>query len=1216
MPSRRDIKSILIIGSGPIVVGQACEFDYSGNQAVRALKEEGYRVIVHNPNPATVMTISGVADQVSFDPLLCEYARDVIRRTRPDAVLTTMGGQSALNLSLELEQRGVLKEYGVELIGARAEQITMAEDRGVFKALMERIGLACPFSQQVATVEEGLALATRIGYPVIVRPSFTLGGRGGGIARSEKSLRTLLSHALATSPSHSALVEESLLSYQEFEFELMRDKDSNALVVCSIENIDPMGIHTGDSITVAPIQTLSDDAYQTMRSAALSVMEAIGIDCGGANVQFAYHPATKRQLVIEMNPRVSRSSALASKATGFPIARCSAKLAVGCTLDEILNEITGKTRMFFEPSLDYCAVKVPRFEMDKFPIAYLGTQMHSVGETLAIGRSFIEALNKAILSSESGFIGFEPLKNHSLKELDSIIKQLHPLRSHAIVSYFYMLFKEYFAGHTVPAHKNSGTETDLDANAPLHDHKATNNETTNNETTNHKTTSDRGSVFDTFFSSVPYPEIFLSHISRIVKKTAISTWVIHHLCEYALLLCAVEELSQEDLQSLVDGAYSTQDQGQKPDQNHAQTQTQAKAQARTQAILTQILIRAKESGMCDSLIAKRSGIDEELIVRARRVCGIVSGLASIDTCAAEFEAETPYLYSSYRAHHELAPLKSKKEDRYPIVILGSGPNRIGQGLEFDTCCTMAIRAFKRRNHKVIIINNNPETVSTDYNVSDRLYLEPLFPEYVERILRYEQGDDWASNPKQQKYAKHAKPVAPMSSGIEIVAQLGGQTSLNLARTLTDRGLTLLGTSFASINAAEDREQFSQCIHSLGLTQPKHRIANTLQELKVHAKKLGFPVLIRPSFVIGGQAMEVVYSEREIDLFIARHRHILSDDPILIDEFLEQAEEYDIDAVADSDSVFIGGVLRHIEHAGVHSGDSASVYTPFVLTQALMQDLYCSVYAICQALDIRGCVNIQCAIKNDTIYILEVNPRASRTMPLVSKTSKVDLIDLAAGVWLGETLAAQPCFARYKLKNHPHIAVAHSEVGWVVKESVFSFDRFGDIDPRLSPQMQSTGEVIGLGTQYGEAFAKASAAAHCLLPTVGLVYVSINPRERDSRSYYLLAQLNRLGFSYCAHQAMCKALKAQGIACEPVEADVYKRIEQGDIALMINVPEHRKVSSRDEGRVLRNLAVRHRIPYITTIPGLKGAVEGIAYLQTHQERCTVIDFDDEAYTNSH
>lgn len=1066
MPARRDIHSILIIGSGPIVIGQACEFDYSGNQAVKALKEEGYRVILVNPNPATVMTTPGIADAIYMDPLEIPYIEEILKAEKPDALLATMGGQTALNLTMDLAKAGVLDRYGVEVLGARVQSITKAEDRGEFKKVVAGIGLESPLSELVNTTREALGFVETHGLPLIIRPSYTLGGRGGSIARSIEEVEIFVSRALSESPVHTALIEESLIGWKEFELEVMRDGADNAVVVCSIENIDPMGVHTGDSITVAPIQTLSDREYQVMRTAAINILRAVGVDCGGSNVQFAVHPETGRMVVIEMNPRVSRSSALASKATGFPIARCAARLAVGFTLDEVINDITGKTVSCFEPSLDYVAVKIPRFELEKFPLGYdeLGTQMKSVGESLAIGRTFLEALNKAVRAVEIGFSGMQAL-DVTADELERMTRTQHPRR--------------LFAAYSILKRDGAGV------------------------------------------------------IPELEKRTGFNRWFLYELSRQAEF---EHRLAREELDA-------------------------------------EIVLEAKQMGFADAAIARITGRTEVEIESLRQGFGITAGYHFVDTCSGEFAADTPYFYSTYGELDEGGPSGSGAEgDHGAVIILASGPNRIGQGLEFDTCCTLSSLAYRKLGVKTIIINSNPETVSTDFNVSDRLYLEPLTAEDVKAVMRKERVRD-------------------------VVVQLGGQTPLNMARELEAAGALIVGTPVGSIEDAEDRGRFSALIKRLGLNQPDNRMAGTIEDVKRYAEEIGYPVLLRPSFVLGGRSMVIAFSEDELEGFLKRGIVISPDRPVLVDEFLEDAFEYDLDALCDGTNVYVAGIMQHIEAAGVHSGDSACVFPPFRSEPAVLREMTEACAKIARDIGVVGFLNIQFALRAGTLYVLEVNPRASRTVPFLSKASGVDLVDAVVKSWRGISLAEQGLINDGET-GLVGVGVGKCITGWAVKEAMFSFDRFRNVDPLLGPEMRSTGEAIGIGETFGEAFAKAQSAVGAPLPTSGRAFVSVNDYDKET-ILPIIRDLEGLGFQIVATRGTADYLFRNGLFPEVIlkihegHPNIIDHMNAGRISLVINTPKGRYTQRDDD--YLRIETVRRKIAYTTTTSAARAAVEGVRYL---------------------
>ena len=1046
---RDDIRHILVIGSGPIVIGQACEFDYSGVQAVRALKEEGYEVSLINPNPATVMTTPGLADHIFMEPLTPEYIEKIFEQAGPDAILSTMGGQTALNLTMELQKRGILEKYGVKVIGASAEAIERAEDRGKFKEIMTTLGLESAKSGIAHSIDEALRVKKEIGLPLIIRPSFTLGGMGGAIAKTEEEFIPLVENALEVSPVREILLEESLIGWREFEMEVMRDRDDNAIIVCSIENIDPMGVHTGDSITVAPIQSLTDAEYQKMRTASIDILRAVGVDCGGSNVQFAISPDHERMIVIEMNPRVSRSSALASKATGYPIARISAKLAVGYTLSEILNEITGESVSCFEPALDYVAVKVPRFELEKFPLpaSALGTQMRSVGEALALGRTLNEAINKAFRSSEQKLEGLVELSREKY-DVELLARSAHPMRYLAL----YTLIKE--------------GEKDLE---------------------------------------------------KLSEETGYDIYFLEALKEQA-------ELDRKISEGLDEALYR----------------------------------EAKMAGMSDCRILSLSHL-----TKMPYHMDAVSHY--VDTCAGETKAKTPYCYLTYGEEDEGEALGENA-----VIILASGPNRIGQGLEFDTCCTLSSQAYRRRGRKTIMVNSNPETVSTDYNTSDRLYIEPLCPEAVLEIMRKEKTRD-------------------------VVVQLGGQTPLNMAEALEKAGAHIVGTSLESINRTEDRELFSNLVRELGLRQPENRMGHSREEVFEKAKEIGFPVLLRPSFVLGGRSMFIAYDEESLDEFFTKMNvQVSKSHPILVDQFLEDAFEYDLDAVSDGERIYIGGILQHIEAAGIHSGDSAAVFPPYKSKPEILDQMRRWTLKLAKELKVKGLMNIQFAEKDGKLYIIEVNPRASRTVPFISKASGVNLIEVAVRVFEGEDLVKQGL-----LEEGEEIREGRCITGWAIKEAVFSFDRFANVDPALGPEMRSTGEVVGMGRTFGEAYAKSQAGANNILPSRGRVIISVNNKDRVTIAPIAKA-LQEMGFEILATKGTARDLFNLGILTDVVlkvhegHPNIVDYIRAKKVDLIINTPMgfHSRRSDDD----IRTETIRAHIPYTTTTSAASAAVEAIRYMQ--------------------
>ena len=1055
MPRRSDIRSILIIGSGPIIIGQACEFDYSGTQACKALREEGYRVILVNSNPATIMTDPAGADRTYVEPLIPEILERIVERERPDALLPTVGGQTALNLAVDLGDRGVLERFGVRLIGASLESIRKAEGRMSFKRAMANIGLETPESGTARSVDEARALVERIGFPTIIRPSFTLGGAGGGTAYNIEEFDEIVRTGLAVSPTHEVLVEESVTGWKEFELELMRDNKDNVVVICSIENFDAMGVHTGDSITVAPAQTLTDKEYQAMRDAAIAVIREIGVDTGGSNIQFALDPASGRMLVIEMNPRVSRSSALASKATGFPIAKIAAKLAVGYTLDEIPNDITRSTPSSFEPTLDYVVVKVPRWAFEKFPDAspVLGTQMKSVGEAMAIGRTFKEALQKAMRSLEIGRAG---LGADGKDRLDPA-----RLREKLITPNCDRVFH----------------------------------------------------IRNAFQCGMP--------VEEIAELTRVDPWFLSQIEELVEVEGRLRSFDLESLPGL-------------------------------------LLSRAKRCGFSDRQLGHLLGSDEGA-VRARRVAdGIVASYKRVDTCAAEFAAQTPYLYSTYEDEDESEPT-----DRRKVMILGGGPNRIGQGIEFDYCCCHASYALREEGFETIMVNCNPETVSTDYDTSDRLYFEPLTLEDVLRIVDVERPEG-------------------------AIVQFGGQTPLSLAMALQANGVTILGTSPDSIDLAEDRRRFGELLQALEIPAPRWGTARSLEEARGVAAEIGYPVLVRPSYVLGGRAMFITHDEETLAKTMRLAVEASPEHPVLLDRFLEDAFEVDVDAVSDGTDVVIGGIMQHIEEAGIHSGDSACVIPPFhpVVVDRL-EVLRDYTHRLARALSVKGLMNVQFAIKDGVTYVLEVNPRASRTVPFVSKATGVPLAKFAARVMVGRTLK------ELGLTAEPAVR------GRYVKESVFPFVRFPAEDPLLGPEMRSTGEVMGVGQDFGIAFAKAQFGAGTHIPREGTAFLSVN--ENDRNNLVPIARgLSELGFRILGTRGTAEHLRASGIPCEVVYKVLEGRpnavdlMKNDEIHLILNTPLGRE-SYHDE-KSIRTTATQRGVPLVTTLSGGHAVVEAIRALR--------------------
>ena len=1060
MPRRDDLETILILGSGPIIIGQACEFDYSGTQAVRALKEEGYRVVLVNSNPATIMTDPDLADQTYIEPITADWVEKIIEREHPDALLPTMGGQTALNVAMDLHRAGILQKHGVELIGANDRSIEMAEDREQFTEAMERIGLEVPRGGFAGTVEEAITIVEDTGYPAIVRPSFTLGGTGGGIAYNRKDFEDQVQKGLDASPITEVLIDQSVIGWKEYELEVVRDAIDNVIIVCSIENFDPMGVHTGDSITVAPAQTLTDVEYQRMRDAAITIIREIGVEAGGCNIQFAVNPDDGEMLVVEMNPRVSRSSALASKATGFPIARIGAKLAVGYHLHELPNDITKTTPASFEPVLDYVVVKVPRFAFEKFPGAddTLGVQMKSVGETMAIGRTFRSAWQKGFRGLETGRHGWvtsERLKDDGLTGED---------RESLLV-----------AMRRPTPHRPFQIKRALEAGLGVH-------------------------------------EIFAA--------TKIDPWFLDQLVQ-----CVEWE----------------------------------KRYAEAEKVTTELLRHMKREGFSDLQLAALRGEEESAVRERRWDRGIRPTYNVVDTCAGEFPAETPYYYSSYEDETESEP-----SDREKVVILGSGPNRIGQGIEFDYCCVQAVLALREAGYETIMINSNPETVSTDFDVSDKLYFEALTLEDVAEIIHLE------------------KPKG-------VVLQLGGQTPLQLAHGLEELGARVLGTSVDAIDRAEDRDRFDEVCRKIGARTPDNGLATSEEEAVNVARRIGFPVLVRPSYVLGGRGMRIVYDETSLRTFFEDAIHASSDRPVLIDSFLEDAFEADVDALCDGTQVVIGGIMQHIEDAGVHSGDSACVLPPYLLSGAVLEEIRELTRKFALELGVVGLLNVQYAIKDEVVYVLEVNPRASRTVPFVSKATGVPLARLAARVMAGEKLVD------LGVQEEPPVP------GVAVKEAAFPFNRF-DVDVLLGPEMRSTGEVMGFDDSFGMAFAKAQISAGNPLPEAGSLIVTVNDSDKET-VIPILRRFRDLGFEIMATQGTRDYLERLGVPAERVykvnegRPSIVDHIITGDVVLLINTPLGKK--SQYDDYAMRRAAITHKIPYLTTMSATSAACDAIIALKSRQ-----------------
>ncbi len=1051
MPKRTDIKSILIIGAGPIVIGQACEFDYSGAQACKALREEGYRVILVNSNPATIMTDPEMADATYIEPISWQMLEKVIAAERPDAILPTMGGQTGLNCALDLAREGVLDKYGVEMIGARREAIDKAEDREKFKAAMQKIGLASARSALAHSLEEAFQVQAVVGFPTIIRPSFTLGGTGGGIAYNREEFVAICERGLDASPTREVLIEESVIGWKEFEMEVVRDRHDNCIIVCSIENIDPMGVHTGDSITVAPAQTLTDKEYQIMRDASIACLREIGVDTGGSNVQFAINPDDGRMLIIEMNPRVSRSSALASKATGFPIAKVAAKLAVGYTLNELRNEITGgATPASFEPTIDYVVTKVPRFAFEKFPEANdrLTTQMKSVGEVMAIGRTFQESLQKALRGLETGVDGFDEKST----DRDAIENEL----GHPGPERIYYVADAFRCGMTVDeAHEISRID-----------------------------------------------HWFLAQIEDIVLR------------EQALERKTVDQLDTVAMRAL------------------------------------------KRAGFSDARLGKLLSTDQHAVRARRHALGVRPVFKRVDTCAAEFATQTAYLYSTYEEECESAPSGRKK-----VMVLGGGPNRIGQGIEFDYCCVHAALALREDGFETIMVNCNPETVSTDYDTSDRLYFEPLTLEDVLEIVHVE------------------KPFG-------VIVQFGGQTPLKLARDLEANKVPIIGTTPDSIDMAEDRERFQKLLNRLKLRQPANRTARSAQKALALAEDIGYPLVVRPSYVLGGRAMEIVYQQSDLERYMREAVKVSNDSPVLLDRFLNDATEVDVDAVSDGKQVVIGGVMEHIEQAGVHSGDSACSLPPFSLSRELQDELKRQTVAMANALKVVGLMNVQFAIQDGAVYVLEVNPRASRTVPFVSKATGVALAKIAARCMAGTTLLAQGVSGEVL---PPYFSV---------KEAVFPFIKFPGADTILGPEMKSTGEVMGVGETFAEAFYKSQLASGERLSATGKAFVSVRDEDKQ-RTLEIARKLASLGFTLVATRGTAAALSAAGIGVTPVNKvaegrpHIVDMIKNGEISIIVNTVEEKRTAVRDS-YVIRRAALQERVALYTTLDGARAACNGIEH----------------------
>ncbi|WP_434442640.1 carbamoyl-phosphate synthase large subunit [Lentzea sp. E54] len=1079
MPKRTDLKHILVIGSGPIVIGQACEFDYSGTQACRVLREEGIRVSLVNSNPATIMTDPEFADATYIEPITAEFVEKVIAQERPDAVLATLGGQTALNTAIALHERGVLEKFDVELIGANVDAIQRGEDRQMFKDIVRKIGAEVPRSAVCRTMDEVRETVAELGLPVVIRPSFTMGGLGSGMAYTPDELERLASIGLEESPVTEVLIEESVLGWKEYELELMRDRNDNVVVICSIENIDPMGVHTGDSVTVAPAMTLTDREYQHMRDVGIQVIREVGVDTGGCNIQFAIHPETGRMVVIEMNPRVSRSSALASKATGFPIAKIAAKLAIGYTLDEITNDITGETPASFEPTLDYVVVKAPRFAFEKFPGAdpTLTTTMKSVGEAMSIGRNFVEALGKALRSLETKSVGFWTQPDPEGATLESTLKQLE-------------------RGHDGRLYT---VERALRLGASIED---------------------------------------------VYTASGIDPWFIEQIAWLGTLRTELLEAPVLD---------------------------------------EPLLRKAKRAGLSDRQISvlRPELAGEDGVRSLRHRLGVRPVYKTVDTCAAEFKSETPYHYSAYELDPNAESEVAEQREKPKVLILGSGPNRIGQGIEFDYSCVHAAMALRAAGYETVMVNCNPETVSTDYDTSDRLYFEPLTFEDVLEVVHSEQRS---------------------GEVVGVIVQLGGQTPLGLAQRLSDAGVPVVGTTPEAIHLAEDRGQFGKVLTEAGLPAPKFGTATSFGEAKEIADEIGYPVLVRPSYVLGGRGMEIVYDEESLSGYIARATEVTPEHPVLVDRFLDDAIEIDVDALCDGDEVFIGGVMEHIEEAGIHSGDSSCALPPITLGASDIENVRRSTEAIAKGIGVKGLLNVQYALKDDVLYVLEANPRASRTVPFVSKATAVSLAKAASRVMLGATIAELREEGMLPATGDGARLPEHAPVA--VKEAVMQFHRFRTpeghgVDSLLGPEMKSTGEVMGIDSSFGKAFAKSQTASYGSLPTSGKVFVSF--ANRDKRAMiFPVKRLADLGFQILATAGTAEVLKRNGIACTEVrkhfegEGNVVDMILAGEIDMIFNTP-YGNSGPRVDGYEIRTAAVAKDIPCVTTIQGAAAAVHGIEAL---------------------
>ena len=1071
MPKRKDIKKILVVGAGPIIIGQACEFDYSGTQACKALRDEGYKVVLINSNPATIMTDPDVADKTYIEPISLEILEKILKKERPDAILPTMGGQTALNLAIEAEKKGILKKYKIELIGANSKAISNAEDRKKFRKNMQDIGLDLPKSKIVNNFNQSSKILKQIGLPAIIRPAFTLGGLGGGIAKTKKDFFKIIKNGLHESPVNQVLVEECLEGWKEFEMEVVRDKKDNCIIICSIENIDPMGIHTGDSVTVAPALTLTDKEYQVMRNASIACLRKIGVETGGSNVQFAINPKNGRMVIIEMNPRVSRSSALASKATGFPIAKVAAKLAVGYTLDELKNEITKVTPASFEPSIDYVVTKIPRFTFEKFSTspAILGTSMKSVGEAMAIGRNFKESFQKALVSLETGFSGLDRIFNLNRKQIEKELRENIPNKL--------LLVAEAFRKKL--------------------------------------------------------------NLKKIYSLSKIDPWFL------------------EQIKEIVDNETYIKNKG-----------------------LPKNFIefnRVKSIGFSDKKLSELTKISEETVRKKRMALKVLPVFKKVDTCAAEFKSFTPYMYSSYQRIFSLnSECEAEPTNKKKIIILGGGPNRIGQGIEFDYCCCQASFALKDAGYETIMVNCNPETVSTDYDTSDRLYFEPLKDEYVFNIINREREN---------------------GNLIGIITQFGGQTPIKLAKFLDDNNLPILGTQYTSIDLAEDRDRFRNLLNKLKLKQAKSGIAKTYKEAIKIADQIGLPLMVRPSYVLGGRAMEIVYEKKQLKNFIEEAFKAAEKNPILIDKFIDHAMEVDVDVISDGEEVHVAGVMQHIEEAGIHSGDSACSLPPISIKPYLIKEIEKQSKKLALALKVKGFMNIQFAIKKDEIFVIEVNPRASRTVPFVSKAKGIPFAKIASRVMAGEKLS------KFNLKDK-------SRGMFAVKEAVFPFNKFPNSDVLLGPEMKSTGEVMGFDKNFGMAYAKSQISSYNSLPKNGLAFISLKDSHKDE-GIDLAKDLLKLGFKLCATKGTANYIKKFRMKCKTINKvssgrpHIVDILDSKKIALVINTGGGNSEHRISDAIALRRATLKNKVPYCTNMSTAKACIEAIRSLKTKKLEVTAL-----------